>query len=144
MTSLITGVVLLLIVVAMAVRNVQQVRNVEQHEDGVLFRLAGIVGKRGPDPRQIIPFVAVLHPLRIVTRPIQPQGNTTRNNGSVDASAVTYDKVVDPVKPVVAIDNLYAAIEPHRTDVASRPAVQPTPHPPRIDKDCSNDHQPHS
>jgi regulator of protease activity HflC (stomatin/prohibitin superfamily) len=55
----------------------------------------------------------VLHriSLRIVTMPIQSQGIITRDNVSVDVSAVAYFKVVDAVKSVVAIENVYSAID---------------------------------
>jgi len=49
--------------------------------------------------------------LRIVTMPIQSQGIITRDNVSVDVSAVAYFRVVDAVKSVVAIENVYAAID---------------------------------
>ncbi len=100
-------VVVILAVLAMAVRIVQQ------YEDGVLFRFGRVVGERGPGLRLIIPFVDVLRrvSLRIVTMPIQSQGIITRDNVSVDVSAVAYFKVVDAVKSVVAIENVYAAID---------------------------------
>jgi regulator of protease activity HflC (stomatin/prohibitin superfamily) len=55
----------------------------------------------------------VLHrvSLRIVTMPIQSQGIITRDNVSVDVSAVAYFRVVDAVKSVVAIENVYTAID---------------------------------
>ena len=43
--------------------------------------------------------------------PIQSQGIITRDNVSVDVSAVAYFRVVDPVKSVIAIENVYAAID---------------------------------
>ena len=46
--------------------------------------------------------------LRIVT--MQSQGIITRDNVSVDISAVAYFRVVDPVKSVIAIENVDAAI----------------------------------
>ncbi|MFZ1175531.1 MAG: SPFH domain-containing protein [Mycobacterium sp.] len=100
-------VVLLLLVLAMAVRIVKQ------YENGVLFRLGRVIGERQPGLRLIIPFIDVLHriSLRIVTMPIQSQGIITRDNVSVDVSAVAYFKVVDAVKSVVAIENVYAAID---------------------------------
>jgi regulator of protease activity HflC (stomatin/prohibitin superfamily) len=49
--------------------------------------------------------------LRIVTMPIQSQGIITRDNVSVDVSAVAYFRVVDAVKSVVAIENVRAAID---------------------------------
>ncbi|ORI20432.1 band 7 domain-containing protein [Rhodococcus sp. 1163] len=89
------------------------VRVVKQYEDGVLFRLGRVIGERAPGLRFIIPFVDVLHriSLRIVTMPIQSQGIITRDNVSVDVSAVAYFKVVDAVKSVVAIENVYSAID---------------------------------
>ena len=42
--------------------------------------------------------------------PIQSQGIITRDNVSIDVSAVAYFKVVDAVKSVVAIENVGAAI----------------------------------
>ena len=86
---------------------------VKQYEVGVLFRLGRVIGARAPGLQFIIPFVDVLHrvSLRIVTMPIQSQGIITRDNVSVDVSAVAYFKVVDAVKSVVAIENVYAAID---------------------------------
>ena len=88
------------------------VRIVKQYEQGVLFRLGRVVGAREPGLRFIIPVVDVLHrvSLRIVTMPIQSQGIITRDNVSVDVSAVAYFRVVDAVKSVVAIENVDAAI----------------------------------
>jgi regulator of protease activity HflC (stomatin/prohibitin superfamily) len=110
MTPTVLGVVLLILVLtllAMAVRIVQQYQN------GVLFRLGRVVGERAPGLRLIIPFVDVLHrvSLRIVTMPIQSQGIITRDNVSVDVSAVAYFRVVDAVKSVVAIENVRSAID---------------------------------
>jgi hypothetical protein len=89
------------------------VRIVKQYEQGVLFRLGRVLGSRQPGFRVIIPFVDVLHrvSLRIITMPIQSQGIITRDNVSVDVSAVAYFRVVDAVKSVVAIENVYAAID---------------------------------
>jgi regulator of protease activity HflC (stomatin/prohibitin superfamily) len=87
-------------------------RIIKQYEQGVLFRLGRVIGQRDPGFRLIIPFVDVLHrvSLRIVTMPIQSQGIITRDNVSVDVSAVAYFKVVDAVRSVVAIENVHTAI----------------------------------
>jgi len=100
-------VVLLLLGLAMAARIVKQ------YEQGVLFRLGRVQGPRDPGFRLIIPFADVLHrvSLRIVTMPIQSQGIITRDNVSVDVSAVAYFRVTDAVKSVVAIENVRAAID---------------------------------
>lgn len=76
----------LLVVVALAMA----VKVVKQYEMGVLFRFGRLVGSRRPGLRFIVPFVDVLRrvSLRIVTMPIQSQGIITRDNVSVDVSAV--------------------------------------------------------
>jgi regulator of protease activity HflC (stomatin/prohibitin superfamily) len=88
------------------------VRIVRQYEQGVLFRLGRLRGSRAPGFNLIIPGVDVLRrvSLRVVTMPIQSQGIITRDNVSVDVSAVAYYKVVDAVKSVVAIENVRDAI----------------------------------
>lgn len=85
---------------------------VKQYEQGVLFRFGRLIGTREPGLRAIVPFADVLHrvSLRIVTMPIQSQGIITRDNVSVDVSAVAYFRVVDAVKSVIAIENVGAAI----------------------------------
>jgi regulator of protease activity HflC (stomatin/prohibitin superfamily) len=87
-------------------------RIVKQYEQGVLFRLGRVIGVRQPGLTFIIPFVDDLRrvSLRIVTMPIQSQGIITRDNVSVDVSAVAYYRVVDAVKSVVAIENVADAI----------------------------------
>jgi regulator of protease activity HflC (stomatin/prohibitin superfamily) len=104
---IVVAAVLVLIALAMAVRIVWQ------YEQGVLFRLGRMRGSRSPGLRMIIPFVDVLRKvsMRIVTMPIQSQGIITRDNVSVDVSAVAYFRVVDAVKSVLAIENVRAAID---------------------------------
>ena len=102
------GVVVVVVVVVLLLVLAMSVRIVKQYENGVLFRLGRVIGEREPGLRLIIPLVDVLHriSLRIVTMPIQSQGIITRDNVSVDVSAVAYFKVVDAVKSVVAIENV--------------------------------------
>ena len=109
MLILVIGICLL--VVALLVLALS-LRIVKQYEQGVLFRLGRVVGVRPPGLTFIIPFVDDLRrvSLRIVTMPIQSQGIITRDNVSVDVSAVAYFRVIDAVKSVVAIENVNAAI----------------------------------
>ena len=109
------GVLIIVIVVVIAVAllgGALAARIVKQYEQGVLFRLGRLQGPRAPGFNLIIPVVDVLRrvSLRIVTMPIQSQGIITRDNVSVDVSAVAYYKVVDAVKSVVAIENVRDAI----------------------------------
>ena len=107
------GVVVVVLVVLSLLVLATAVRIVKQYENGVLFRLGRVIGEREPGLRLIIPLVDVLHriSMRIVTMPIQSQGIITRDNVSVDVSAVAYFKVVDAVTSVVAIENVGAAID---------------------------------
>jgi regulator of protease activity HflC (stomatin/prohibitin superfamily) len=111
MTALFTVLIVLVVVVLIGLA--MSVRIIKQYEQGVLFRFGRVVGVRQPGLRAIIPLVDVLHrvSLRIVTMPIQSQGIITRDNVSVDVSAVAYFRVVDATKSVVAIENVYAAID---------------------------------
>jgi regulator of protease activity HflC (stomatin/prohibitin superfamily) len=104
--------VVVLLVVALIVLSLS-IRVVTQYERGVLFRLGKVVGVKDPGLAVIIPVIDRLMKvsLRIVTMPIQSQGIITRDNVSVDVSAVAYFKVVDAVKSVVAIENVYSAID---------------------------------
>jgi regulator of protease activity HflC (stomatin/prohibitin superfamily) len=88
------------------------IRVVKQDERGVLFRLGRVMGVREPGLRLIVPVIDVLRrvSLRIVTMPIPAQEIITRDNVSIDVSAVAYYRVIDPVKSVVAIENVAAAI----------------------------------
>ena len=89
------------------------VRILKQYERGVQFRLGRVIGgARGPGLILIVPLVDRVHrvSLRIITLPIQSQGIITKDNVSVDVSAVAYYRVVDPVAAVVAIESVEAAI----------------------------------
>ncbi|MET9486908.1 SPFH domain-containing protein [Nocardia sp. NPDC006630] len=100
-------VIVLLIVVAMSIRVIFQ------YQRGVHFRLGKVIGVREPGLNLIIPILDRLMKvsMRIVTMPIQSQGIITRDNVSVDISAVAYFRVVDAEKSVVAIENVYSAID---------------------------------
>jgi regulator of protease activity HflC (stomatin/prohibitin superfamily) len=110
MKALIILVVVLLVVALIALS--LSIRVVTQYEKGVLFRLGKVVGVKDPGLAVIIPVIDRLMKvsLRIVTMPIQSQGIITRDNVSVDISAVAYFRVVDAVKSVIAIENVHAAI----------------------------------
>jgi regulator of protease activity HflC (stomatin/prohibitin superfamily) len=107
---LIVLIVLALVLVGLA----SSLRILKQYERGVLFRLGKVRGgPRGPGMVLIIPLVDRLHrvSLRIVTMPIQSQGIITRDNVSVDVSAVAYYRVADVERSVVAIEDVASAID---------------------------------
>ena len=106
-------IIVVVVVVLLVIGVALSARVIKQYQQGVLFRLGRVQGPRAPGFRLIIPLIDVLHrvSLRIVTMPIQSQGIITRDNVSVDVSAVAYFRVVDAVKSVVAIENVYSAID---------------------------------
>ena len=102
-------VVVILAVVALAM----SVRILKQYERGVQFRLGKVMGDaRGPGVIFVAPFADRVHrvSLRIVTMPIQSQGIITKDNVSVDVSAVAYFRIKDAVRSVIAIENVTEAI----------------------------------
>lgn len=105
--------ILTVILVVVLVVLIASMRVVKQYERGVLLRFGRLIGVREPGLRFIIPVVDRLHrvSLRIITLPIQSQGIITRDNVSVGVSAVAYYRVVDPVRSVLAIENVQAAID---------------------------------
>ena len=108
-----TIVIVVLAIVALVVAAFS-IRILKQYERGVQFRLGRVKdGARGPGLIFIVPLVDRVHrvSLRIVTLPIQSQGIITKDNVSVDVSAVAYYRVVDPVAAVVAIENVESAID---------------------------------
>jgi regulator of protease activity HflC (stomatin/prohibitin superfamily) len=110
MAALVTVLVLLALLALLGLA--LSVRIVKQYEKGVLFRLGRVIGVREPGLTFIMPIIEVLRrvSLRIVTMPIQSQGIITRDNVSIDVSAVAYYRVVDATRSVVAIENIAAAI----------------------------------
>ncbi len=89
------------------------IRIINQYERGVVFRLGKVQGGvRGPGLTLIIPIIDQLRKvnMRTQTMPIQSQNIITRDNVSLDVSAVSYYRVDDPVKSLVEIENVAVAI----------------------------------
>jgi len=102
-------VVIIIVIVGLALG----VRIINQYERGVVFRLGKVTGGiRQPGLRVIIPFIDQLRKvnLRTQTMPIQSQNIITRDNVSLDVSAVAYYRVDDAVKSLVEIENVAVAI----------------------------------
>ena len=87
-------------------------RVVQQYQKGVVFRFGRIVKVKDPGLNWIIPFVEQIRKvdLRTITLPVPTQKIITKDNVSVDVSAVSYYKIVDPIKSIVAIENVMSAI----------------------------------
>jgi regulator of protease activity HflC (stomatin/prohibitin superfamily) len=87
-------------------------RVLRQYERGVVFLLGKFAGVRGPGLTLI--FVPVQQMVRVslrtVTMQIPSQKIITKDNVSIDIAAVAYYRISDPEKAVIAIENVYNAI----------------------------------
>lgn len=85
---------------------------VRQYERGVVFRFGRLRGVREPGLRWMIPLADRMRKvtLRTVTLPIVSQQVITQDNVSIGVAAVAYFQRVDPVKSIVAIEDVTAAI----------------------------------
>ncbi|SFR70126.1 SPFH domain, Band 7 family protein [Agromyces sp. CF514] len=110
MVALIVALVILAVAIVLFFMSVKIVK---QYERGVVLRFGRLQSVREPGIRFIIPIVDVMTKvsLRIVTLPIQSQGIITKDNVTVGVSAVSYYRVADPVKSVIAIESVNSAIE---------------------------------
>lgn len=102
-----TVVIIIIVLVILGMRVVQE------YERGVIFRLGRVrAGVIGPGLHVIVPLIDQMRKvsLRIVTLPIQSQKIITRDNVSIDVAAVAYYQINDPIKSIVQIENVVAAI----------------------------------
>lgn len=88
------------------------IKVIKEYERGVIFRLGRLVGARGPGLIYVLPIFEkmVRVGLRTVTMNIPSQKIITKDNVSIDISAVAYYHVVDAQKSVVAIENVHDAV----------------------------------
>lgn len=86
---------------------------VQQYEKGVVFFFGKIISVKDPGLTWIIPYFQWMKKVdfRTITLPIPPQKIITKDNVSMDISAVAYFKVVDAIKSIVAIENVRQAID---------------------------------
>lgn len=88
------------------------VKIVQEYERSVIFFLGRATGVRGPGLILLIPIFERMTKvsLRTVTMEIPSQKIITKDNVSIDIAAVAYFHIVDPMKSVVAIENVYSAV----------------------------------
>ncbi|MDN5917136.1 MAG: slipin family protein [Pseudonocardia sp.] len=89
------------------------VRVITEYERGVVLRFGRVrPGIRGPGLALLAPVTDRLRKvnMQIVTLPVPPQIDITRDNVTVTVEAVIYFRVVDPVKVVVDVEDHSAAI----------------------------------
>jgi regulator of protease activity HflC (stomatin/prohibitin superfamily) len=106
-------VVVVVVVVVVLAALASSIRVLKQYERAVIFHLGKVSdGARGPGLIFFVPLINRVDrvSLRIITMPIQSQGIITRDNVSIDVSAVAYYRVEDPIRAVIAIENVAEAI----------------------------------
>lgn len=88
------------------------VRVVQEYERSVIFLLGRCTGVRGPGLIVLIPLLERMQvvSLRTITMEIPSQKIITKDNVSIDIAAVAYFHIVDPQKSVIAIENVYSAV----------------------------------
>ena len=87
-------------------------RVVKEYDRGVIFLLGKCTGVRGPGLIFLIPVFEQMTKvtLRTITMNIPSQKIITKDNVSIDIAAVAYYHVVDPKKSVIAIEQVYDAV----------------------------------
>jgi regulator of protease activity HflC (stomatin/prohibitin superfamily) len=103
-----TFIIVVIVILYLAI----SIRVLRQYERGVVFLLGRFEGVRGAGLTLIsFPFQQMVRvSLRIVTMQIPSQKIITKDNVSIDIAAVAYYRIVDPEKAVIAIENVYEAI----------------------------------
>ena len=103
---------LYIIVVIVLVVLILSIRILKEYERGVIFFLGRSKGVRGPGLFFIIPLFERMSvvTLRTITMNIPSQKIITKDNVSIDIAGVAYYKIVDPEKSVVAIEDVYSAV----------------------------------
>jgi regulator of protease activity HflC (stomatin/prohibitin superfamily) len=97
--------VLGLVILAIAIRIVPEYRRL------VIFRMGRCLGAKGPGLIFLIPFVdrGVPVDLREVFFDVPPQTCITADNASVSIDFLVYDKVIDPQRSVLEVENFTGA-----------------------------------
>ena len=100
------------IIVVLVILFFVSVQVVKEYDRGVVFFLGRFRAVRGPGLIILIPIFEQMTrvTLRTITMNIPSQKIITKDNVSIDIAAVAYYKIVDPQKSVIAIENVFSAV----------------------------------
>ncbi|MDB5188166.1 MAG: band 7 protein [Candidatus Kaiserbacteria bacterium] len=106
-TQILLGIGIVVVLYAMSC-----IRILQQYQRGVIFTLGKFTGVRDAGFQLLFtPFQTMTRiSLRTVTMQIPSQKIITKDNVSIDIAAVAYYKISDPEKSVIAIEDVYGAI----------------------------------
>jgi len=103
--------VILLLALGGVVLITMAVRIIPEYKRLVIFRLGRSIGAQGPGIIFLIPFVdkPVMVDLREVFFDVPPQTCITADNASVSIDFLVYDKVIDPERSVLEVEDFTGA-----------------------------------
>jgi len=106
---MITIYIILVVIVLLVLGSL---RVLKEYERGVIFFLGKATGVRGPGLIMLVPVFERMTRvmLRTVTMDIPSQKIITKDNVSIDIAAVAYYHIVDAQKAVIAIEDIYKAV----------------------------------
>jgi len=109
--DLVTPVLIAIFLIMMMVVLASAIRIVPEYKRLILFRLGRSLGARGPGLVWMIPFVdsAIPVDLREVYFDVPPQTCITADNASVSIDFIVYDKVIDPERSVLEVQDFAGA-----------------------------------
>ena len=89
------------------------VRVAQEYQRAVVFRFGRMAGLRGPGLFFLIPMAerSVFVDLRVVTRQLESQETVTRDGVAVKVNAVVWYTAHDPVKTVLAVEDVHSAVK---------------------------------
>jgi len=100
------------IIIVVVILLFASLRVVKEYDRGVIFFLGKCTGVKGPGLIVLVPVFQRMTKvtLRTITMNIPSQKIITKDNVSIDIAAVAYYHIVDPQKSVIAIENVYDAV----------------------------------
>lgn len=107
MTATFGWVVLVLLVLIGIAYLIMSFRKVPEYENMVIFRLGKCIGKRGPGPVLIIPFLDKPHnvDLRVKHQEVPHETCITQDNVQLDVDFVFYWKIQEPVWSITKVSD---------------------------------------
>lgn len=109
--SLITPILIFIFLILILSVLASAIRIVPEYKRLILFRLGRSLGARGPGFVWMIPFVdsAIYVDLREVFFDVPPQTCITADNASLSIDFIVYDKVIDPERSVLEVQDFAGA-----------------------------------
>ena len=103
---------LLPLLVLAAIVIVMSLRVANEYQRGVVLRLGRLVGAKGPGLYILWPIIdrQVMVDQRVVTALVEKQEAITKDNVPVRVDAVVWYRVVDPIKSVLEVKDVYSAV----------------------------------